>query len=272
MPPMYFRVLQGKLITDFKSYKMKKTILTNILFMPLTAALLLLSGCEKDLRSSYSDAARVYFFERANDQISSRITSKTYSFLLIPSSKLKDTVYVKVKTMGDTTSYNRYTRGMTIADGTTAKEGTDYDFIPGLIAAGKVEGLLPVVLYRTASLKTEDVTLKLAIAETTDFKPGVTEDKEFLLRWSDKLSKPSTWIDFYFGTYSDAKYRFMIDILGIADYPAQACARCVLNPGEFTAAAFMDMVARLKAELIKYNAAHPQNPLRDANGVLVAFP
>lgn len=227
-------------------------------------------GCEKDI-VSYKQDPRVYFFERANDPNLTRITNRSYTFITLDEAQMKDTLYIKVKTMGDTAGYDRYVIGKMIRDSvTTAIEGEDYDFIPGLIKAGETEGNLAIVLYRTAKLRNETLVLKLAIGESEDFKGGVVEDDEFMLTWSDRLVQPDTW-PYYFGTYSNVKYRFVIDVLGVADFPAQMCARCAINPGEYSLADIQDMASILRVRLREYNASNPANPMRDENGVLIVF-
>lgn len=239
---------------------------------------LLLSSCEKPLDAAYEQDARIYFFERQNDPQQTRITNRSFSFLLEPSTVTRDTVFIKVKTMGNPAAHDRFTLGQAIAEGTNAVEGVDYDFIPGLIPAGEVVGNLPIILYRTERSKTTDLLLNLTIAETPDFKVGVIEDDRFTFTWSDKISKPGNWdtpnfgIVYIFGAYSEAKYRFIIDVLGIADFNLQTCARCPLVPGEYTYAAMLDFKAQLTEALQAYNRANPGNPIIDEiTGMPISF-
>lgn len=217
------------------------------------------TGCEKDLDAVYNQDARIYFFEKDVIDITKSVTSRGYSFLLEPSTVKEKILYIKIKSMGDTAGYDRFGIGKRIDEGTTATEGVDYEFLPALIPAGKVEGLLPVRIFRNNRLATEEISLVLTIGETKDFKAGITEDQVFTLRWSDKLSRPDTW-PFDFGTYTDEKYRFVIDILGIAEFPPPDCTRCVPREGQFSYAALRDFAARLRDEVNAYNAANPQNP------------
>ncbi|GGH06444.1 hypothetical protein GCM10011418_03140 [Sphingobacterium alkalisoli] len=225
----------------------------------LATLCLLFSSCEKDLNAVYQQDARVYFFERSTVDLTSSVTSKSYSFLLDPSTITEHIIFIKIKSMGDTASYDRYSIGKRIENGTTARAGEDYEFLPALIPAGEVEGLLPVKIFRNSRIASEEVSLVLTIGETEDFKVGIVEDQVFTLRWSDRLSQPSTW-PFYFGEYSDEKYRFVIDILGIAEFPPPDCTRCVPREGQYSYAALADFAARLRAEVLAYNAANPQNP------------
>ncbi len=244
-----------------------------VLFVTLLTSLL--SSCEKEI-DTYQDDPRLYFFERAADLVQTRISSKSFSFVPFPSTVLTDTIKIKVKTMGLARDYDRMLKGVTVLVGTTATEGTNYAFVEGTIKAGQVEGYLPVVLYRTADIKTKSLTLNLTIAETKDFKPGVIEDQTFSLNWSDDLVKPANWdgiisLNFYFGTYSRAKYRFIIDVTGITDFPLQQSGRVPLNPGEYSNSMMNDVKLRVKEALATYNASHTV-PLTDENNVLVTFP
>lgn len=237
--------------------------------------MLVLSSCAKDLEP-YKNQPQVYFFERATDLNKTRVTTKSFSFMSFPSTVTKDTLKIKVKTMGYPADYDRVVRGKLIAEGTTAVEGVNFDFIDGLVKAGQVEGQLWILLYRTADIKTRTLQLNLSIAETKDFKPGVVEDDFFSVSWSDNVVKPSNWdglisLSAFFGTYSTVKYRFIIDILGVTEFKLQQSGRVPLVEGEYSSAMMTDFKIRMKEALAVYNSTHA-TPLTDENGVLVTFP
>lgn len=241
----------------------------------LALLLFFLTACEKDI-ASYNNDPRVYFFERNTDLTQSRITFKSFSFLKLPAEVTQDTFLIRVKIMGETAPYDRIVRGQAIADSSTAIAGQHYDFIDGIIPADSITGYLPVVLYRTADIADSAVTLNLRIAPTKDFKTGVTEDNFFTLTWSDNVIKPSNWDGFislstYFGTYSAVKYRFIISVTGIEQFPLQQSGRVPPKDGEFTAAAMTDIKARLKDALKAYNDSNDPD-LTDESGQLVTFP
>ena len=117
-------------------------------------------------------------------------------------------------------------KGAAITAGTTATEGLHYVFLNGVIKAGQVEGLLPVVLNRTADIRNTTLTLNLTIATNENFKPGVLEDQTFTLTWSDDVVKPANWdsligLSFYFGPYTKEKFRFVVNTTGINNFPMQ---------------------------------------------------
>lgn len=256
---------------------LKKIImkLLNIKLFILLSLVLATASCEKEIEG-YNNDARVYFFERNTDLNQSRITFKSFTFVLLPAEVEKDTFMVRVKIMGDVAATDRVVRGRTIAEGTTAKEGIHYSFIDGVVPAGSIYGELPVVLHRTTDIQDTSVSLVLGIAETKDFKSGVGEDSSFTLTWSDNVVKPSNWdgfisIGYYFGTYSAVKWRFIISVTGIDNFPLQQSGRVPPADGEFTGAAMMDIVNVLKAALNAYNEENDPD-LTDENGQLVTFP
>ncbi|WP_164974238.1 DUF4843 domain-containing protein [Filimonas effusa] len=249
--------------------------LHSIKLLYLLIAVMGLASCSKEI-GSYNDEPRVYFFERGKDLNQTRITFRSFSFLTYPSNVVTDTALIKVKIMGNTSSHNRVVRGRTIATGTTATEGVHYDFVNGVIPADSIWGYLPVVLRRTSDIRTKSITLNVGIAATQDFKPGVVEDSTFTLTWSENVVKPSNWdgiisLGYYFGTYSDVKWRFIILTTGVQSFPLQQSARVPPAPGEYSSAAMLDINRVMKAALAQYNATHTP-ALTDESGNLVTFP
>ena len=248
----------------------------NYTWLLLLTCITLASSCAKNI-SGYSDEPRVYFFERNTDATQSRLSNKSFTFLLQPLNVTKDTFLIRVKIMGNTAPVNRIVRGRTINSPTnTAIEGQHYEFIDGIVPADSIYGYLPVVLKRTEDIKTKEIALLLGIADTKDFKRGVGEDSAFTLSWSDNVVKPANWDAFiglstYFGTYSATKWRFIISVTGKDNFPLQQSGRVPPAPGEYTASGMADLKAILKAALQAYNATHTP-PLTDENGQLVTFP
>lgn len=233
------------------------------------------SACEKDI-ATYKNDPRIYFFERNADLNQSRVTFKSYSFLKLPLEVTMDTFYIKVKIMGEPAPYDRIVRGQTITEGTTAKEGEHYTFIDGIVPADSIIGYLPVVLNRTEDIRDSSLTLNLSIAETKDFKPGVTEDDAFTLSWSDNVVKPANWdglisLSYYFGSYSTVKWRFIISVTGVDNFPLQQSGRYPPLPGEYTNAGMNDIKAMVKDALAAYNSTNDPD-LTDEFGQPVTFP
>jgi hypothetical protein len=78
--------------------------------------------------------------------------------------------------------------------------------------------------------------------------------------------KPNNWDNLteFFKDYSDTKYRFIIDVLQIADFTYG-------QSNGMTWGEMNNYRLRVIQALQEYNAAHPGNPLTDENNQLVTF-
>ncbi|RYY60160.1 MAG: DUF4843 domain-containing protein, partial [Chitinophagaceae bacterium] len=89
----------------------------------------------------------------------------------------------------------------------------------------------PVIIKRSAELKSQEFRLQLQVIESKDFKPGVPNSAvagsfagaslQYLVKINDFLTKPSNWdsrLATFFGTYSQVKYKFVIDVTGIVEF------------------------------------------------------
>ncbi len=134
------------------------------------------------------------------------------------------------------------------------------------IPAGSHFVEFPISLKRTSDLTSKQVKLILRISDSGDIGKGVKEFNQLKLTWSDMISKPTNWtlLTEFFGNYSNTKYRFIIDVLGIG----------IFTYGETNGMTWGEMnYYRMKMieALTAYNAAHPGNPLTDENNQIVTF-
>ena len=232
------------------------------------------TSCSKDIMG-YEDEPAVYFFERfaINATNVSEVYERSFSFVPFPETVKDTTLYIKVKIMGNVSAADRRFYAEPADPATNAIAGTDYELLPGTIKANQMEGLLPVVLHRTEAMKTEIKKLKFKIADRGDFKMGTVERSFFTLTWNDAYLKPDNWdtlpgIAQYFGAYSIAKYKFIIEVLGISQFPMQTAG---YNPAQYSGAQMQDFKAQLKSALQVYNNTH-STPLMDEFNNAVTFP
>ena len=96
----------------------------------------------------------------------------------------------------------------------------------------------------------------------------------FSLRWSDNLVKPDNWrpyfLEVFFGSYSRIKYQFIIEVLGINEFPLQP-SRYSWTEGYYSTSQMWEFNSKLKLALVGYNSTHDPD-LTDENGNLVTFP
>lgn len=249
--------------------KLKKILST---LCCISSMAFMMTACEK-MDPIYVDDARVNFWvlQDTFNNTGSKVYTSGYTFAAQPDHVNIDTIFLRVKTMGPITqSDRRFAAIKDTAATTNAIEGTDFKILEGLVPAGKYVGYLPVVLYRTPVLKTTTKTLGIVIADNGTFRPGVKEDMKFTIYFNDGLVMPSNWdvLTSYFGTYSEVKYKFIISVLGISDFPVSTST---YRLGQFTHYQMLDFKNRMKDALAEYNNTHPE-PMRDESNVLITFP
>jgi hypothetical protein len=214
----------------------------------------------------YQDVARIRVgsdvsLTRGSDSIS-------YSFVSYNKSITSDTINVYAYLIGKTENFDREVK--LEVDGAKSTATSVHYVLPTtyILKANSNVVTIPLKINRTADLASKSVRLYLKVAESKDFKIGANEQNHLKIVWSDVLQKPNNWdtnlIEF-FGDYSLAKHRLIIDATGIADF----------NYGDSYGPNWSDMTnyKRLAvALLLRYNTENPANLLKDENGVLVVFP
>lgn len=244
---------------------MKKTIL-NISASLLTLALpLLLGSCSKQEIPSWgsTDYARIV----GPSVWTLNTDSMEYSFASSPATVTSFTVEAEVWVEGANAEYDR-TIYISIDDATNAPSSS-YSLPPSVvIPAGEGRASLPIELKRVSELASSKYTLKVSIDDSrSDIQTGVSAWHSLTIKFSDILSKPKNWDDlseFFGATYSDTKYRFIIDTLGFGEFT-------YLETNGMSWGEMWNYRLILVGALDEYNAAHPGNPLTDENGSIVSF-
>lgn len=218
----------------------------NISIVAVAVCLFALAGCEND-GFYYQDVPRARLEGPSMWTLGAGADSMSYNFVYGGIDATQYDVEMKVVVMGETADRDRTVNLEIIADRTTAS-ASQY-IIPATVTvpAGEYETTFNVTLKRTADLEQKAVRLRFGVAASDDFQPGTTEDASFLIIWNDMVGKPLYWDDElnnFFGTYSDAKFRFMIDVLGTSDFEG-------LNWSQK-----FNMNVKLQAALLEYNAAN----------------
>lgn len=190
--------------------------------------------------------------------------SLEFSFVSYPDSVTEMVMNVNLYVMGYTTDYDRTATVTAVADKTTAT--TDlYEFPTTVtIPAGQNYGVCAVTLKRAPILEETTVRLYLKIVPSADFASGVIEQDHLLLKWNDILSRPNNWDDLeeFFGTYSDAKYRFILNNSGVTEFDTDEMSWAEMNNYKLV----------LTNALNEYNTANPNDPILDENtGLPISF-
>lgn len=243
------------------------------LLLALTTISFLGQGCTKSELLRYEAIDMVYFYK---DPYKANNDSFNYSFAIKPDGLQEDTVWLTMRIMGEARDFDRVVNLAPDPDGTTAVLGTHYYLPPYIIPAGAFSANLPVVVKRTPEMKTQSVTILLKVIESADFAPGVPNSPvtgslagaglHYLVRVSDFLVKPSNWdnmLVIFFGSYSQVKYKFIIDVTGKTEFPFGP-------PPQMSYGELLYYKAFVKMKYQEYEALN--GPLIDEFGSPLAFP
>lgn len=206
-----------------------KNVIHTIYFVALSV--IFISACKKSELVKYDQPDMLYIHKDFN---SATRDSTTYSFAIQSASKQYDTVWVPVRIMGVARDYDREVTLGAVDSLTTAVEGTDYEFINAIVPAGAYTAQLPVKVLRSIAMKDHELRLTIEIKSSKDFLPGISNsaaiststpgaDTRYLIKINDFLTKPDNWdtrLKYYFGTYSQVKYAFVIQATGRALFPS----------------------------------------------------
>lgn len=193
--------------------------------------------------------------------------SMEYSFAAYATSVTTFTVEARVYVEGTNADVDR-TVYVKVDDATTAPAAS-YTFDEAVtIPAGQGYGTLDITLHRIPSLETTKYVLKVALDDSRNtLKGGVKDWQTLTVKFSDIISRPKNWGDleeFFGATYSDTKYRFIINTLGFGSFT-------YLEPGGMSWGEMWNYRLIVVGALYDYNAAHPGSPLTDESGRPVSF-
>ena len=223
------------------------------------AAIGMFTACEND-KFYYQDEPRVriegpYEWAIGTDSLN-------FSFATYPNSVQQQEMQMTLYVMGEAASTDR-TANLEVDANKTTASASQY-ILPETITipAGKLEVPFIVTLMRSEGLTSQTVSLSFKVVESNDFKVGVIEQNHFSMKWNDILGKPKNWdteLKEFFGEYSLAKYRFIIDTIGFGEFG-----------NGMTWSELKNYQIMMKTALDEYNATHT-SPLKDENGQLVEF-
>lgn len=197
--------------------------------------ILCLVGCREADEYLFSDVGRIQLEDTS---------ALTYSFVYVPSEKIRDTIKIPVNVIGGPQDRLRKL---------CLSQITEYDVfyvkdehgnvtdsirtevinraIPGVhyvdfqdtemekllcVEPNEIKTDIPVILLRDTSLKTHEVRLGLKLEISADFQLGESIYLKRTIVISDLLAKPSKWnflCDLFLGKYSKVRHQFMIDVL-----------------------------------------------------------
>ncbi|MGE7774830.1 DUF4843 domain-containing protein [Chitinophaga sp. NPDC101104] len=225
----------------------------------IIAGICLLFACKKSQVQTYSDEAPAIYFT---------LTNYSYSFMddLDSTSRL---IYLPVKLSGSLKDEDRAFTMEPVNDTNTTAEPDWYEIRQGYLPKNSVNGVVPIVLKRNATVDTSLVRLRLKL------KPGSALDTmpnaSVQVVWTGKIIQPvnwARWLRYYFGTpFSTGWYKFIIEATGRSSFPYEPIlARTDPATWWMSAGQIQAYALQVKEALQAYNAAHPDSPLRHNDG------
>lgn len=246
------------------------------LFYSLLAVLFACAGCSEQDMMRYGETPAVYFANQdanTSDPVTQH-DSISHSFFIYGTDVTRDTVHVLIRIMGNPVDYDRPIKLVQTNAGEpdAAIAGTHYVAFddPSIIdsvciRAGEVRRMVPIVMLRDKSLACEQVRLEMALEANEYFRLGIDEWQTFLVTTTDEAVKPTLWDSrwkYYFGaSWGTEKMRLIIQSTGYTDFDT--------IPSDYSYCTWLGDTA--KQALLEYNAAHPDEPLCEADGTPVSF-
>jgi hypothetical protein len=197
---------------------MKKINYIKKYIVAIAAGVLALS-CEKEV-STWSGNDRISFTTRVGSD-----TLRTYSFVFDSENTTQYTLWINMGAEGLVRDYPRtvtFKQESAIDGNEDAVSGVH--FVPFddpqvkaqyVIPAGAATASFPIILLRDPSLQESARTLRIVLEENEHFLLSVNKYKLYRnIVFVDMLTRPSEWADIFFGTYGEAKHRFMIEMIG----------------------------------------------------------
>lgn len=233
-------------------------------------------SCENEkIMYDYPDNRIGFIFPKNTD------STLTKTFVYDEAERVRDTVFIKLKTIGFLYNYDRAItfKQVTVADTINAEANVHYlgfdspEYKGRLcVPADKDTVTIPIILLRDKSLLKETVLLRIAIAENEFFKLGFPKEVVKNVVISEELSMPSDWPKYgtAFNPYGKVKHRFLIEKSGLP------WTNETMEQFKVDLAYFQYLKAEMKIELEKENARlkieDPDNyPLSEADGTEVKF-
>lgn len=182
--------------------------------------------------------------------------SMVYSFTL-HSDKEKHVVEIPFHLMGYASQTDRLIGIEVDKEATTAVEGKDFIIEKTILPAGAFSGTLPVIVKNSKDLEQKDLIISLRLRDNENFSSPLINESRFRIILTNQLTKPEKWP---FNEYSRVKHEFVIKVTGIGtDYDKWSGQELVYWTGILTKA------------LYEYNKNHPDDLLKDENGLLITF-
>lgn len=144
------------------------------------------------------------------------------TFMLKPATAESDTLYVVANITGKTASTDRSFKLEVVQDSSNVS-AADYTLGATIMPANAYSVRIPVIVKKNVpglDLKKQRAKLFFRFVPNENFLTGQPTRNMFRVFWFDFLARPASWsaIQSVAGNFSQAKYRFIIDELGVTEF------------------------------------------------------
>ena len=158
-----------------------------IIYLLLVVCLGSFYGCSQEGFDIYQSENYIHFNKSEND-------STTFSFAYDPS-LTEGEVDIKLNIISRLEDRDRHFSVKFVPEESTAQEGRDFKISSDelIVKANDSIGFLKVHVMKSASLSGKSVKAIFAVKESSNFKPGLINNRKAKLVITDKLTQP-TWV------------------------------------------------------------------------------
>ena len=204
---------------NMKRYINKVTAGAFLLLLPFSA--LLFTGCEND-EFYYQDTDKIWLSGDPAQQATSDSTLVTFAL----EDKTTTTLDVNIiaNLTGAMSDHDRSFK-LVVVDSLTNVSSDAYELGTCVLPANQYKVTVPVKVKRTVSgidLKKNFAKVTFRVVDDSELTPSVDDRLTYSVVWCDYLIQPESWsvISYYLGSFTQARYRFIIDQTGMTDFSA----------------------------------------------------
>lgn len=232
-------------------------------------ALFFFMACKDEAPSGYTGKDALYF-----DVINSK--REVYrTFFLLPQTQTQDTVRIRANTMGNLAGHDRPVaiRQINAEHPGAAQPGVHYIALDDpsmqdklVVPADSSFVYIPLVLLRHPDMEKTEFKLEMEIVGNEHFE-AIPADAytKFTVIITAVAVKPARWDEVwlsFFGNWGSVKMKFIMEVTGYKEWDQS------VSDVQYKSY----LVNKCKTALHSYNAEHPSQPLREADGTVVLFP
>ena len=180
-------------------------------------------GCKKQEYLYQDISSRIWLGARTSATNAGAFSDSAIStFMLKPATAETDTLYVSANLTGKPAARDLPFVLEVVKDSTNVSPN-DYTMGATIMPANSFEARIPVIVKKNVpglDLKTQRAKLVLRFVPNEYFLNGQPGLDTFRVVWFNFLARPNSWsvIESMVGPFSQAKYRFIMDVLGVTEF------------------------------------------------------